>query len=143
MKLSNVFLLCGWVMTSAVSAQPMQDASRGVSEGMSGVMQGSATVVGGSVNVLKATGGLVISGVEASGDAVVLTLKSLGQGVSEAGEVSLRVGAQTVGGVSFVVGTGVKAIAATGGWALYQGGRLVAFVPDALGQKLLHREKLG
>ena len=143
MKVSNLLLLCGWVMTSAVAAGPSQAPAQQVSEGVSAVGGGSMTVVRGSANALVGAGKLVITGVESSGDAVVLTVGKIGSDLSQVGEISLRGTREAVGKTSFAVGESVVVTFVAAGVVLSCGGQVLAFLPNEIGHQLLHREKLG
>lgn len=142
MNASNALLLCAWVMTSAVAAEPSKGPAQQISEGASAIGAGSMTVVRGSANGLAGAGRLVITGVETSGDAVVVTARKIGGDLSDAGEISLRGTREAVGTASFVVGESVHVTFFAAGVALSYAGKVLAFIPNEMGRQLLHREKL-
>jgi len=142
LKASNVLLLCAWVMTSAVASEPSKGPAQQISEGASAIGAGSMTVVRGSANGLAGAGKWVITGVETSGDAVVLTVRKIGSDLSDVGEISLRGTREAVGTTSFVVGESVHVTFFAAGVALSYAGQVLAFLPNETGRQLLHRERL-
>ena len=75
----------------------------------------------------------VITGIEISGEVATLALEGVGHSVHTVAHVS----ATAAGAASVGVGTSVQVIAESTGTALMAGGRLLAFIPNALGRSLL------
>lgn len=59
---------------------------------------------------------------------------------SDGARFVVKVSAATAGAASVVVGTVITVTAVTAGWVLSTAGEVLAFVPNALGQALLHNE---
>lgn len=61
---------------------------------------------------------------------------------SDGARFVVKVSAATVGAASVVVGTVITVTAVSAGWVLSTAGEVLAFVPNALGQALLHNERV-
>jgi hypothetical protein len=86
--------------------------------------------VGGSFVV----GGLVVGSVEL----VTLTLKNAATG----SQYVIKASGKAVQGASVAVGTSVKVVAESTGYAVIASGKLLAFIPNAIGQALLHQKQV-
>lgn len=78
-----------------------------------------------------------VKAIEASGDGVVLVL----QGASGAVETSAKIAGDVAQAASVGIGTSVKVVALSTGYALFAASVLIAFVPNAIGHNLLHHER--
>lgn len=103
--------------------------------------QGSATMFRGSVTILQGSGQILVGGsqfvvesVHATADGTILILR----GVSEAVSISLRVVGNSVVSATTFAGTVLTVSATAAGHILHAGGEVVAFVPNSLGQTLIH-----
>lgn len=61
---------------------------------------------------------------------------------SDGARFVVKVSAAAVGGASLVVGAAVTVTAVSAGWVLSTAGQVIAFVPNTLGQALLHHERV-
>lgn len=86
--------------------------------------------VGGSFVV----GGLVVESVEL----VTLTLKNAATG----SQYVIKASGKAVQGASVAVGTSVRVVAESTGYAVIASGKLLAFIPNAIGQALLHQSQV-
>ena len=107
-------------------------ASAGASVGAAGAVLSvpAALSVGGAV--------LVVKTVEASATGTVYVLER----ASDGAQVSINVAGKGARAVVQGVGTVVECSLVTGGAVLSVAGAVIAFVPDAIGQALLHNERL-
>lgn len=121
-----------------VPALAQSEASRASANGSESLSRATGSVVVGTASLLYVGSMLVIEGVEKAGDSVVIVLKGVGQGVSDATTVSVKVGASAIGNTSLAVGSAVKVVAEGSGHALYLSGKLIAFIPNEIGKSLVH-----
>jgi hypothetical protein len=98
----------------------------------------SAMVVAGSLLSVAAAGSVVVIGVQASAEGVELVL----QGASEAGAATVRLSGQGARGLSIATGTVLDVVATSTGHVLVLSGKALAFIPNALGEALLHHERV-
>lgn len=86
--------------------------------------------VGGSFIV----GGLAVGSVEV----VTLTLKNAVNG----SQYVIKASGKAVQGASVAVGTSVRVVAESTGYAVIASGQLLAFIPNAIGQMLMHQSQV-
>jgi hypothetical protein len=97
----------------------------------------SGKIVSGSVGLLAASGELIVVGVEQSAHGISVALKS---SADVSGEV-LTVLVDGVAAASVAVGHGVQASATGVGHALVASGKMIAFIPNEIGQSLIHHSR--
>jgi hypothetical protein len=107
-------------------------ASAHASENLSAA---SGTVVSGSVGVLAASGELIVVGVERSARGVSVVVKNVADASGEVATVLLDGAAAA----SVAVGSVLKASATGVGYVLVAAGKAIAFIPNEIGQSLLHQ----
>ncbi len=90
----------------------------------------AALGVGGSFIV----GGLVVGSVEV----VTLTIKNVVTG----SQYVIKASGKAAQGASVAVGTSVRVVAESTGYAVIASGQLLAFIPNAIGQALLHQSQV-
>ncbi|WP_241048700.1 hypothetical protein [Achromobacter xylosoxidans] len=124
-----------------------QDGSQKVSLGTASILVSPAASASGSADgemslgaLLAATGAsFVVTGVaQLSADTTELILES----ASGAAKVSVRVGASVVRGLGVSTGAAVQAVAASTGTVLVTSGKVLAFIPNTVGESLLHHERV-
>lgn len=99
---------------------------------------GDSGPVAGSVAVVTG-GAYVVSGiVQSIGGAVEILLSSVSSGV----KLSVKISGKTVEAIGMSVGTTVSVISETTGTLLVASGKVVAFIPNALGEALLSQKQL-
>jgi hypothetical protein len=81
---------------------------------------------------------LVIGVSEAAGEVVYLTLK----GVEAVSTVVVKASTVAAKAASIAVGTSVRVVAESTGYALIASGQLLAFIPNAIGQALLYQSQV-
>jgi hypothetical protein len=84
--------------------------------------------------LLSAGASFTVVAVEASADGAEWVIARTSDGMRG----SLRV----AGGASLAVGTAITVTAVSAGWLLSTAGRVVAFVPNAVGRRLTHHERV-
>ncbi|AOU92325.1 uncharacterized protein AruCF_1434 [Achromobacter ruhlandii] len=62
--------------------------------------------------------------------------------VSGAAKLSVHVATSVARGLSISAGTAVQAVAASTGTVLLASGKVLAFIPNTVGQALLHHERV-
>ena len=124
-------LSCAWLVTAlSVPAEALSNASH-VSR------FGSAMVLGGSVMVLAGSAELLVKSVQHSGELTVVVLESAATGAS----VTLQLSGEVAGGMALASGRSVQLVSEPGGHLLVASGTVLAFIPNELGQGLLHHSK--
>jgi hypothetical protein len=89
----------------------------------------------GSIGVLAASGELIVVGVEQSARGVSVVMKSVGDSSGEMVTVFVNGAAAT----SVAVGSALQASATGVGYVLVASGKAIAFIPNEIGQSLLHQ----
>ncbi|WP_395669861.1 hypothetical protein [Rhodoferax sp.] len=140
-KLTQLLMLALAISTSAYAQS--NDGSKAISMGAASIvaspvlslegrpLEASAALgVGGSFVV----GGLVVASVEL----VTLTLKNVATG----SQYVIKASGKAVQGASVAVGTSVRVVAESTGYAVIASGKLLAFIPNAIGEALLHHSEV-
>jgi hypothetical protein len=131
-----VLAACAWVMPAAANDNcPSCAPSRASAES---TVFSSAVIVSGSMYMLKESGRLVVTGIKAVPDGVVVVLK----GVSDATTLSVKLTGQAAGSLSAAVGTVVEVVAGATGSMLVIAGQAIAFIPNEIGTALLHQSQV-
>lgn len=116
--------------TMSVIAAPVVSVA-GSGRGDSGPAEGSIALVAG--------GAFVVSGiVQGVAGGVEILLSS----VSSAAKLSVKISGKTVDAIGLSVGATVQVISETTGTLLVASGKVVAFIPNALGEALLSQKRL-
>jgi hypothetical protein len=136
--------LAGNVLSAATAhaTNPSQQLSRGLSNSAQLSLAGSAFVVAGTVATLSVAGNFVVTALKPVGEASVLVLKSVGEGVSNVIEVSVRFSASALRAAGVAVGTAIQFVAGAAGWAVRAGNETIGYVVNETGRELLRQEKL-
>jgi hypothetical protein len=120
---------------SAASTLPIAS----VAVGASAASTAASTAVVAVPAALTVSGAvLVVKTVEASAVGTVYLLER----ASDGARVSVKVATTAAGGASLVVGTSVVVTTVASGVILSAAGEAIAFIPNKLGQALLHNEKV-
>ena len=132
MQVMGLLIIAVW-MTGGVMVAKAADGSA-VSQASTLSAEGASVLVAGSVETLASTPVLSVTAVNAVAEGAIVVLR----GASEAATVSVRVTPEIAGHLSQAVGATVKVVSESAGYALIYGGEMIAFVPNALGRRLLH-----
>ncbi len=98
---------------------------------------GTASVVGGSALILSAGAALVVESVETVADGVIWVLKNTAKGAS----VTVKYSGKAAGAVSVATGQVLTVTTEASGHVLISAGKALAFIPNEVGQSLLHQSK--
>ena len=90
------------------------------------------------MTVLSVGAFYTLKAVELSADGTVWVLERSSDGA----RFSLALAGGAAAGVSLAAGTTVTALACSAGWVLHVAGKAVAIVPNAVGQTLMHNERV-
>jgi hypothetical protein len=133
-------VVCMIALTSMayLPAAQTQDPSRGMSHGSAALSYGSGLLVAGTISALGAAGSLVVTAINAVGEASVVVLRDASTGV----EYSVQMSGKALNEASVAVGTVLTVTAISVGVGLYAAGKLVAFVPNEVGRSLLHQTRV-
>lgn len=116
----------------ALSALPLASAVAGAS------LDGAQGAVGLPLALSQGGGQLVVKAVNASANGTGYVLER----VSDGAMATVNLSANAVGAVSVGVGTVVESSAMGAGVILSVAGEVLAFIPNAVGEALLHNERL-
>lgn len=116
--------------TLSIVASPVVSVA-GSGNGDSGPAAGSVAMIAG--------GAYVVSGIVQGAAGVVEILLS---SVSTGAKLSVKISGKTVDAIGMSVGTTVSVISETTGTLLVASGKVVAFIPNALGEALLSQKRL-
>lgn len=123
---------------SAASAVPMAVV-------LSAGVAGGSKVQDASAIALWVPLALTVAGAELVVDTAASTAKGVAYGlrrVSDGATVSVEVLSQTAGKASLAVGSAVTVVAISGGVVLSAAGQAIAFIPNKVGQSLMHNRVL-
>jgi len=122
------------VLASASNSVFAQDSTAVSAEASRAALAGSGMIVGGSAELLRAGASFVVAGVTATSDASVIVLRDVASG----SQASVRVASDVAQAGSIAVGETVSVVAEATGASLLVGGRVVAFVPNEVGRRLVY-----
>lgn len=124
-----------------------QNASQNLSLGTVSILASPAASVVGSADgdaslgaalAVTGTSFVVTSIAQLSADTTEIILDA----VSGAAKLSVHVATSVARGLSISAGTAVQAVAASTGTVLLASGKVLAFIPNTVGQALLHHERV-
>jgi hypothetical protein len=119
------------VGTMSILAAPVVSVAASGHGDSAGPAAGSGALVLGGAYVVSGVGQSVADGVE-----VVLT------SVGSAAKLSVKLAGKTANAIGLSVGTTVQVVSETTGTLLIASGKVVAFIPNALGEALLSQKRL-
>jgi hypothetical protein len=129
MKRLLLATLFGLACASASAADPSAP-SKAISEVTGSIVLGSIAVVG-------VTGSVVVDSVAAVGDGIEVVLEGAGQ----ASRATVHLSGEAARGLSIGAGTVLQVVALSAGHALVLSGKVIAFIPNEIGQVLLHHAR--
>lgn len=140
---SSLFLRRGMLaslmsLTLALPVTPVLAHNDGLSE--ASALSALPVAVSVSAPVLSVAAGsvLVLASVEVLADGTVWVL----QRASDGARIVVKWSALSAGMASVAVGTAITVTAVSAGWVLSTAGEVLALLPNALGQALLHHERV-
>lgn len=102
-------ILLGLALTSP--AQAAGNASEASANASAMFSVGVGSVLLDSVSLVAATGQMVVESVEKTADGIVLVLRGIAEGASEAGKFSVQIGGEVSGAASVTLGQSVQVVA--------------------------------
>ncbi|WP_377701382.1 hypothetical protein [Pseudoduganella sp. UC29_71] len=129
---ANLFAANAFAANGAGESSELSRAS----EALSGA---AGMVVLGSMSAVAASGYVVIASVETLADGSVIVLK----GASDAATATVKLSAKAAEGLSRAVGQAVTVTAISTGYVLVMSGQAIAFIPNEVGQALIHHSRVG
>jgi hypothetical protein len=121
--------LLGLACASATAADPSAPSNA--------ISEVTGSLVAGSIIAVGVTGSAVVESVQAVGDGIEIVLEGAGQ----ASRATVRLSGEAARGLSIGVGTVLQVIAMSAGQALVLSGKVLAFIPNEVGQALLHHAR--
>jgi hypothetical protein len=97
----------------------------------------AGSVVVGSIVAVGLTGSAVVESATAVGDGIEVVL----EGAGEASRATVRLSGAAARGLSIGAGTVLQVVAMSAGHALVLSGKVLAFIPNEVGQALLHHAR--
>ncbi len=97
-----------------------------------------AVLIAAPAAFLVAGAVLTVTAIEASAHGTVWVVRRASDGVT----ASLRVSGELAASVAIGVGTAISVTAVAAGWLLSVAGEVLCIVPNALGESLLHNERI-
>src|SRR4029453_7952739 len=114
MNMKSLILAISVPALAGLAAPVSADGTMRPSEGSANVFEASEVMAVGSTAVITGSGELLVAGIQAAGDVVIVTLR----GASEAGTASVKVSQHVAAATSLAVGTAVQVTAESAGYAL-------------------------
>ena len=133
--------LTTWALSAALSLAilPTGAAAHGgdSTRASNHLSMASGVVAMGSMSVLATGGELIVTSMEQSARGVSVVVKNVGNASGEVVTVLLDGAAAS----AIVVGSKVQASATATGYVLVAAGKAIAFIPNEIGQSLIHQSR--
>lgn len=123
-------------------AQAAGNASTASANASATLSMGAGSVVVGSVSLLSAGGQFVVESVEKTVDGTVIVLSGAAHDLSKASKISVRVSGNASGAASVVAGQSVQVLTESAGAVIMASGQVIAFIPNEIGQSLMHHSSV-
>ena len=133
-RVTRYALLSLLIAVSGAGANSVTDPSRASINASIAI---PVALVDGSAQLFKDGGRLSVTGVKTLGDVSVITLRGLAGGA----EASVQVSSRLIEGSAISVGTALQATVSATGVLLVAAGKALMFVPNEMGQSLLHHSR--
>ena len=133
------------IQAFANASEVSSNASATLSMGSGSLVIGSLVIgslVVSSAGLLSAGGQFVVESVEKTADGAVFVLSNMSQDLSKAGKISVRVSGNASGAASVIAGQSVQLVAESAGTLIMASGEIVAFIPNQIGQSLMHHSNV-
>jgi hypothetical protein len=130
--------LCLALAALLAMSAPLQAQSDGASRASQASLEAVVAVPSAALDVLAAGGMLSVVALRPVGESVEVVLQAGSDGV----EFSLEVGADVAHALGLAVGTAVSATVVGAGYLLSVGATVIAFVPCAIAEEMIHGREL-
>lgn len=101
----------------------------------------SGAVVFGSILSVAAAGSLVVVSVRTVGEGVANVLEIVLESAFDASRTTVRLSGKALGGLSLATGAVLEVVTASTGYVLVMSGKTIAFLPNEAGKALLHHAR--
>ena len=128
--MKRLLLAVSFGLACGSAAADGSNPSRAISEVTGSLVLGSIAVVG-------VTGSAVVESVNTVGDGIEVVLEGAGQ----ASRATVHLSGEAARGLSIGAGTVLQVVAMSAGHALVLSGKVLAFIPNEVGQALLHHAR--
>ena len=140
-------LACASLVISSIGTAHAVGASEGSARAsemsVATLSMATGVLVVGSLSAVVLSGQAVVTGIEAVGESVVVTVAASAEGVSAAGGATLRLSGRAAQEAGVAVGSVLMVSAATTGIVLRSAGRIVCFIPNERGRALIRSRQVG
>ena len=99
---------------------------------------GAGMVVAGTMSTVVGSGAVVVTSVETAAEGMTVVLKASGQAAS----TTIKLSGKAIEKLAIASGTLVEVSATTTGYLLIASGKAIAFIPNEVGNALLHHNKV-
>ena len=122
----------------AANANANDCGSCNVSRGSTDLSAASGFIVIGSMSAIAASGQIIVNSIEYVGDGAVVVLTASATGVS----TTVKLSANAVKQAGLASDAVVSVSVVSTGYLLVASGKALAFIPNEIGQALLHSDKV-
>ncbi len=122
------------VATTTANAGGLSDASRASIDASIAI---PVTLVRGSMQLFKDAGQFSVTGIKTVGNVSTIALRGVASGV----EASVQISAKALEGSAIAAGVVVQAVLSGAGILLVAAGKALMFLPNEIGQSLLHHSR--
>ena len=133
-----------YALTLSISllATPVFANSENSANSSADISIAAGSIIVGSALLLSASGELVVESIEKVGNGVVFVLKNMSQDASKASKVSVQLSGNLAGAASVLAGQSVEVLAESTGAAIMASGKLIAFIPNEIGNSLIYHQEI-
>jgi len=117
-------------------------ASETGSAASAGISLATASMIVGGLPYFPNPGKWVVESVSHVGGDLVLGLKNMSEGASDAASATLKVSETAVGKASVGVGQSVQMVTVGAGMAISLAGSVIAYIPSEVGKSLVHHSQM-
>ena len=137
-KLSLISALCASSLMPLAAQAGNGCPSCGPSNGSEALSMGMGFLVLGSMSMVAGSGQLVVDTVKTAADGVTVVLK----GSTQAASATIKLSGKGVEKLALASGAVVEVSALTTGYLLVSAGQVLAFIPNEIGNALMHHQKI-
>lgn len=136
----NIRFVRSMVAAAALAASLAGPARAHVNASDASALSALPIAVSVAAPAMLLSGGVMLTvvAVEASAEGTVWVLER----ASDGARASVTLSAAAAGGLSVAAGTAIVVSAFSAGWVLSAAGKALAYIPNEIGQALLHNERL-
>ncbi len=140
-------LACASLVISSIGTAHAVGASEGSARAsemsVATLSMATGVLVVGSLSAVVLSGQAIVTGIEAVGESVVVTVAASAEGVSTAAGATLRLSGRAAQEAGVAVGSVLIVSAVATGIVLRSAGRIVCFIPNERGRALIRSRQVG